>query len=55
MWDVAADVKLDIEFLLLYIFYGRKRSSYSQKAIKTHENNPQILSDQSTRVSAAQR
>lgn len=52
MWDVAADVELDFEFPLLHIFYGRKTSNYSKRVIQTHENKPQILSDQSTKGAA---
>lgn len=53
MWDEAAAMELDVEFPLLHIFYGRNRSNSSKKAVQTHENKPQILSDPSTGVSAA--
>lgn len=55
MWDVAADTELDIEFLLLHKFYGRNRFNSSKNAIQAQENKLQIMSEQSTRVSAAQR
>ena len=55
MWDIAADMELDIEFPLLHLVYGINRFSTSEKAIQNRENQTQILSDQSTRVNAAQR
>ena len=55
MWDVAADMELDIEFLLLHLLCGINKFNTFEKAIQKHENQTQILSDQSTRVNAAQR
>lgn len=51
----AAHVELYIAFPLWHLFCGISTRSTSEKVTQTHENQPQILSDQSVRLNAAQR
>lgn len=55
MWDVTADTELDIVFPLLPYSMEGTDPAIPKKATQAHENKPQMLSDQSTRVSAAPR
>lgn len=51
----AAHVELYIAFPLWHLFCGISTRSTSEEVTQTHENQPQILSDQSVRLNAAQR